>query len=234
MLFRSADGVGISARAEFFDMNGSPSATMGTIPTYSTTYDSGLGTGTSNSSLSSLYGVQSLGRLRLSGVYRPVGSRYILLESLEYRRERLEGDVFGSMSNRIVNNMNFNLKLDRHTQLSFQYGAKYLLENIDTQNLSGYTDASSVELRRDLWGGFDLGARVGLRHSYNDGSTDHLYQASLGYVVMKNMWVTAGYNFSGYRDTDFSRKDWTAQGPFIKFNYKFDQQTVKDLLEWGE
>ena len=229
------DGIGIALRAEFFDMNGSP-APLGTTPTYSSSFDSTTTTPTtgSGSGLSSLYGVQSLGRLRFSAVYRPVGSRFILLDSTEFRREGLNGDVFTSRSNRIVNNANLNVKLDRKTQLSFQYGAKYLLENIDDQNLSGYTDVAGVELRRDIWGGFDLGARAGLRHSYSDGATQQLYSASLGYIVMKNLWVTAGYNWGGYRDTDFSKKDWTSQGPFVSFRYKFDQQTVKELLEWGE
>jgi uncharacterized repeat protein (TIGR01451 family) len=227
------DGIGVALRAEFFDANGAPSP-LGTTPTYSTSFDSASTTSGSSSSLSSLYGVQSLGRLRFSGVYRPVGSRFILLDSTEFRREQLDGDVFGSRSNRVINNANLNVKLDRKTQISFQYGAKYLLENMDSQNLHGYTDVSSVELRRDLWGGFDIGARAGLRHSYSDGAFDQLYSASVGYVVMKNLWVTAGYNFSGYRDTDFSKKDWTSQGPFVSFRYKFDQQTVKELLEWGE
>jgi hypothetical protein len=227
------DGVGIALRAEFFDMNGSSAAPLGQTPTYSTSFDSTTAT-TGSSGLSSLYGVQSLGRLRFSAVYRPVGSRFIFLDSTEFRRERLDGDIFGSRSNRIVNNMNLNVKLDRKTQLSFMYGAKYLLEDIDGQNLRGYTDVSGVELRRDLWGGFDIGARAGLRHSYADGTTQQLYSASLGYVVFKNLWVTAGYNWGGYTDRDFSRKDWTSEGPFISFKYKFDQQTVKELLEWGE
>jgi hypothetical protein len=227
------EGVGVALRAEFFSANGA-TAPLGTTPTYSSSYDSTTATPGSSSSLSSLYGVQSLGRLRFSAVYRPVGSRYILLDSTEYRREALAGDVFGSMSNRVVNNANLNVKLDRKTQISFQYGAKYLLESIDSQNLSGYTDVAGVELRRDLWGGFDVGARTALRHSYSDGTTNQLYSASLGYIVMKNLWVTAGYNWGGYRDIDFSKKDWTSQGPFVSFRYKFDQQTVKELLEWGE
>ncbi|MFI5316305.1 MAG: carboxypeptidase-like regulatory domain-containing protein, partial [Myxococcota bacterium] len=228
------DGVGVALRAEFFNMNGSPQP-LGATPTYSSSFDSSTGsTGSGSSALSSLYGMQSLGRLRFSAVYRPVGSRYILLDSTEFLREQLNGDVFGSLSNRIVNNANLNVKLDRATQISFQYGAKYLLESIDKDNLHGYTDVAGVELRRDIWGGFDIGGRVGMRHSWSEGTTDKLLSASLGYIVAKNLWVTAGYNFSGYKDSDFSQKDWTSQGPFISFKYKFDQQTVKDLLEWKE
>ena len=233
-----SDGIGVAMQAEFFDQNGTPGP-IGTMPTYSTSYGSTQTTpgsfgGFGGSSSSSLYGVQSLGRLRFSLAYRPIGSRFILLDSTELRRERLDGDVFGSRSNRILNNLNLNVKLDRKTQISFQYAAKYLLENMDGNDLAGYTDVAGVELRRDLWGGFDIGGRVGQRHSWSAGTNDQLYSLSLGYVIMKNMWVQAGYNFSGYRDSDFSKSDWTSQGPFISFRYKFDQESVKELLEWKE
>ena len=233
------DGVGVALRAQFFGLNGTAQP-LGTTPTYSTTFDSPAPATTpplssgSSSALSSLYGVQSLGQLRLSGVYRPVGSPLIWLDSLEYDRELLSGDVFSSTSHRIVNNMNLNIKLDRATQLSFQYGSKYLLENIDSADLAGYTDVAGVELRHDLWGGFDIGARAALRHSWSDGTAQQLYSASIGYIMMKNLWVTAGYNFGGYKDSDFSKSDWTTQGPFVTFKYKFDQQTLKELLNWKE
>ncbi|HXZ84497.1 MAG TPA: hypothetical protein VEI82_03310, partial [Myxococcota bacterium] len=233
------DGIGLAFRAQFFSLNGTAQP-LGTTPTYSTTFDSPAPATTpppssgSSSALSSLYGVQSLGQLRLSAVYRPIGSPLIWLDSLEYDRELLNGDVFSSTSHRIVNNMNLNIKLDRATQISFQYGAKYLLESIDSSDLAGYTDVAGVELRRDLWGGFDVGARAALRHSWSDGTAQQLYSASIGYIVAKNLWVTAGYNFGGYRDSDFSKSDWTSQGPFVTFKYKFDQQTLKELLNWKE
>ena len=229
-----ADGIGVALQAEFFDQSGS-AGPIGTMPTYSTTYASNTsGAGGFGSSTSSLYGVQSLGRLRFSAAYRPVGSPFILLDSTEFRRERLDGDVFASRSNRIVNNANLNVKLDRKTQISFQYAAKYLLEDIDGENLTGYTDVAGVELRRDLWGGFDIGGRVAQRHTYSTDTSEQLYSMSLGYVIMKNMWINAGYNFGGYKDSDFSKSDWTSQGPFVSFRYKFDQQTVKELLDWNE
>ena len=233
------DGIGLAFRAQFFSLNGT-AAPLGTTPTYSTTFDSPApptsptSPSTGPSTLTSLYGVQSLGQLRLSAVYRPVGSPWIWLDSLEYDRELLDGDVFSSTSHRVVNNMNLNLKLDRATQISFQYGAKYLLENIDSADMAGYTDVTGVEIRRDIWGGFDLGARAAVRHSWSDGTAQQLYSASLGYIVAKNLWVTAGYNFGGYKDSDFSKSDWTAQGPFVTFKYKFDQETIKDLVNWKE
>ncbi len=226
-----AEGIGVAVRAEFFDASGSssslttgPDATSG--PVYSS--DGSLRPNTAYD------GIESLGKLRVSAVYRPIGGRYTLLESLELRNERLDDAVFQSSATRIVNNMNLNIKLDRKTQASLQYGAKYLLEEIDGENLRGYTDVTGLELRRALWGSWDVGGRVGMRHSWSDANIQELYGVSLGYILMKNMWVSAGYNWEGYRDSDFSEGEWTSRGPYISFRYKFDQETVKELLDWAE
>jgi hypothetical protein len=43
------------------------------------------------------------------------------------------------------------------------------------------------------------------------------------------MWVSIGYNFAGFEDKDFDAARYTAQGPFIKFRMKADQDTFRDL-----
>ncbi len=230
--YRELDaGIGVAVRAEFFDSSGSsPSLTTGPDSSSGPVYTSD-GTLRPNTAYD---GLESLGRVRVSAVYRPIGSRYTLLESLELRSERLDDVIFQSRATRLVNNMNLNVKLDRKTQASLQYGAKYLFEKIDGENLSGYTDVTGLEVRRDLFGSWDIGARVALRHSWTDNNIEQLYSASLGYVLMKNLWVSAGYNWGGYRDSDFSQSDWTNRGPFVSFRYTFDQETVKELLDWAE
>ena len=224
-------GIGVAVRAQFFDSSGSrPSLTTGPDSTSGPVYTSD-GTLRENTAFD---GLESLGRLRVSAVYRPIGSRYTLLESLELRSERLNDDIFESRATRLVNNMNLNVKLDRKTQASLQYGAKYLMEKIDGENLDGYTDVTGLEIRRDLFGSWDIGGRVGMRHSWTDGNIEELYGVSLGYILMKNLWVSAGYNWEGYRDRDFAQGEWTSRGPYVSFRYKFDQETVKELLDWAE
>ncbi len=224
-------GIGVAIQAEFFDSSGSGASLVTDPDSSSGPVYSSDGTLQPNTAYD---GIESLGRLRLSGVYRPIGSRYTLLESLELRSENLDYDVFQSRATRIVNNMNLNVKLDRKTQASLHYGAKYLFERIDGLNLDGYTDVTGLEIRRDLFGSWDVGGRVGMRHSWSDGNIEELYSVSLGYVLMKNLWVSAGYNWGGYSDRDFSQGDWTTRGPFVSFRYKFDQETVKELLDWAE
>jgi hypothetical protein len=52
----------------------------------------------------------------------------------------------------------------------------------------------------------------------------------VGCNVVENAWVSAGYNVAGYRDEDFSRSEYTARGPYVKFRFKFDEESVKEAV----
>jgi opacity protein-like surface antigen len=60
----------------------------------------------------------------------------------------------------------------------------------------------------------------------------YAYVAPAGYAMMKNMWASLGYNFTGFTDEKFSAADHTAAGPFVKMRMKIDQQSVKEMVEW--
>ena len=49
----------------------------------------------------------------------------------------------------------------------------------------------------------------------------------VGYLVATNLWVSAGYNFSGYRDADLAGADYTAKGPYVRLRYKFDETLLE-------
>ncbi len=49
----------------------------------------------------------------------------------------------------------------------------------------------------------------------------------LGYNVHANIWLTLGYNFTGFIDKDFAQARYTASGPFFRFTIKADQQLLK-------
>ena len=66
---------------------------------------------------------------------------------------------------------------------------------------------------------------------FDAGTTDFGLGASLGYGLMENVWLSFGYNFHGFDDSDFSQGDFTAQGPFVKFRVKFDQEDFRSLLK---
>jgi hypothetical protein len=49
----------------------------------------------------------------------------------------------------------------------------------------------------------------------------------LGYALMKNLWVSTGYNVLGYRDQDLTGDDVTHRGAFIRMRFKFDENIFK-------
>jgi len=167
--------------------------------------------------------------LRFSWAYRPVQSEWIVLDRLELKRD-LRHDSLGAFeSSRIVNNLNSNWQINTRTQLGVQFGARYVRSTFDGERYSGFSDLYGVDLRRDLSGRFDIGMHGAWLHSWNAGTSDASVGIDLGITVARNMWVSVGYNLVGFDDKDYSASRYTAQGPFIKFRLKVDQDTFKDL-----
>lgn len=171
------------------------------------------------------------GEIRLGLAHRPKFSRWIVLDRLDYLFEREKSSTSGFNNWRLVNNLNANYKLNRRTQIALQYGVKYVQENIDGKSYDGFTDLIGVEGRYDINKRWDIGLRTSVLHSWNSKQVDYGAGASLGYNVMQNAWVSLGYNVLGFEDRDFSRADFTAQGPFLRFRIKFDQDSLRKAAQ---
>ena len=172
------------------------------------------------------------GNLRLGLAYRPPLTKWIVLDRLDLIAFDEKSPTSSTHGNRLVNNMNANYRPDRKTQLSIQYGAKYVLEQIDAQDYSGYTDLVGIEGRYDITKEWDIGLRGSLLHSWASNQFAYSFGPSVGYNVMQNAWISIGYNLAGFKDRDFSAANYTAQGTFVQFRFKFDQNSVKETLKW--
>lgn len=169
--------------------------------------------------------------LRFGLAYRPPVTQWIVLDRLDLIATDEKGAATSTQGKRIVNNLNANYRPDRQTQISIQYGAKYVLEKIDDKEYSGYTDLVGIEGRYDLNKEWDLGLRSSILHTWATSQFAYSFGPSIGYNVMDNAWISLGYNFAGFKDKDFSSANYTAEGPFIQFRFKFDQNSVKDALK---
>lgn len=171
------------------------------------------------------------GDVRLGLVYRPPVTNLIVLDRLDLIATDQKSPSSSTHGNRFINNMNANYRPDKKTQLSLQYGAKYVLEQIDELDYSGFTDLVGVEGRYDITKTWDIGVRCSLLHTWAVKQFDYSYGPSVGYNVMENTWISLGYNFAGFKDRDFSAANYTAEGPYIQFRFKFDQNSVKEGLK---
>ncbi|MDD5057075.1 MAG: isopeptide-forming domain-containing fimbrial protein [Sideroxydans sp.] len=171
--------------------------------------------------------VRSL-NLRVSYASRPWDSDWVWMDRLDYFDERNNNTTISNTHLRkLVNNYNANWMVAAATQASLQYGSKYVLDNIDGVDFSGYTDLIGIELRHDLNEDWDIGAHTSLLHSWSASAINYGIGASLGYKFIENAWLVAGYNFKGFNDADFRGATYRAHGPYITLRMKIDQDTLK-------
>jgi uncharacterized repeat protein (TIGR01451 family) len=169
--------------------------------------------------------------LRMGIAYRPPVTRWILLDRLDLISNDQAASGTSTQGKRIINNLNANFKPNKQTQLSLQYGAKYVLEQIDDADYSGYTDLIGAEGRYDLTKDWDIGLRGSILHTWEMRQISYSLGTSVGYNLMENGWLSLGYNLLGFKDRDFSAASYTSQGPYVQFRVKFDQNSVKDGLK---
>lgn len=164
--------------------------------------------------------------LRLSYAHRPIESRWTWLDRLDYVQESLRSAITDSRARKLVNNFNANYMPNRRTQVAMQYGSKYVLDSIEGRDFSGYTHLIGFEIRRDLGSRWDIGAAANMLHAWHAETRDYQLGASIGYRVMDNTWVSLGYNVLGFKDGNFSGADYRADGLYVTFRVKFDQDVL--------
>ncbi len=167
--------------------------------------------------------------VQLAWAYRPVSSSWIILNRLDLKHESRLDTAREIESSRIINNLNSNWQLDERTQLGIQLGARHVRSTFVGERYSGLSTLYGLDMRRDLTHRFDVGLHGTMLSSLKSNVSDRSLGFDIGITVARNMWVSIGYNFQGFEDEDFEAARYTAQGPFIKFRIKADQDTFKDL-----
>jgi len=166
---------------------------------------------------------------RFAWAFRPDASNWIVFDRFEMKFDEHADALSTFDSGRVVNNLHANWQLNPAMQLGLQYGARYVSSTFEGEKYAGLSDIAGADLRRQLTRRFDLGAHAAVLHSWESDVMDHSTGVDVGMTVMKNMWVSLGYNFAGFRDSDFSASRHTAQGPYLTIRIKADQDTFKDL-----
>jgi outer membrane protein OmpA-like peptidoglycan-associated protein len=168
--------------------------------------------------------------IRLGFVYRPFERKWTLLDRLDLSVDDETGPAADLTGWKLVNSFNANLEASDALQVSFRLATKYVKDTVDGQEYSGTTHLLGAEGRYDITPVWDVGAWAGYLTAIDAGTTDYGLGASLGYGIVENVWISFGYNLQGFTDSDFSQGDFTAQGPFVKFRFKFDQEDLRSLL----
>jgi uncharacterized repeat protein (TIGR01451 family) len=112
--------------------------------------------------------------------------------------------------------------------LSGRYGIKWaadLANGFDTHYTAQLFGGRSVW---DISSQWDIGAQYFVEVGH-DAAAQRLQAvgAEVGYLVMKNMWLSLGYNALGFRDPDLAGEDYTQRGFYLRLRVKFDENLFK-------
>ncbi len=166
-------------------------------------------------------GDRAFDRTQLGLAWRPAeGGPWNGLLKLERRAER---DDLASRLRRQVALLSVavNYQPQGPARYSAFYAGKLAQETSD--GLRSNTGAHMVG-GRVVW---ELSPRwdVGVTGARFFGSDDQGDQYGLGveagYLVSRDLWLSAGYNFLGFDDRDFGVDNYTAQGPYLRLRFKF-------------
>ena len=167
--------------------------------------------------------------LKWGWAYRIADSKWAFLNRVDLIYENLVRDSLADDSWRFVNNFVTNRRLGAASELSLQYAFKYVRSRYDALELTGYSDLAGIDYRRGIRRRWDVGASLSAYNSRKSGVIDYGMGLDVGFNVATNVWITLGYNFEGFYDSDFADARYTAQGPFLRFAIKADQHMLKSI-----
>ena len=113
--------------------------------------------------------------------------------------------------------------------VSGQYGTKWVRENILGDLHKSQADRVSARATWDFAKGWDASAMASVLRDRASGVAQKGIGLELGYQVKTNLWMSLGYNFSGYTDKDFIGGQSTQKGIFLRLRFKFDEHSLTSI-----
>ncbi|MDJ0700761.1 MAG: OmpA family protein [Woeseiaceae bacterium] len=167
--------------------------------------------------------------LRFGWAYRLANKKWSFFDRVDLVYDRNSIDSGEQKTWRVVNNFVANRRISAATQLSLQYAFKYVRSVFDGDGYTGYTDIIGVDWRHGFHPRWDFGVNSSIYHSWRSDVMDYSAGLDVGFNVASNVWVSLGYNFTGFEDKDFEAARYTASGPFLRFSIKADQRLLKRI-----
>lgn len=173
-----------------------------------------------------LDGNQTQNRFQLGAAYRPQdASAYDVLLRYENKFER--NQEINTQEYRVVNlvSANLNYHVSRNWWTMGRLAAKSVNEDLTGVRDNYNAWLVSGRVIYDFTENWDLGLMTSMLAS--PGSQQYAYGLEFGYLLDKNVWVSLGYNESGFSDRDLTGSDYTRQGFYLRLRMKFDETSLE-------
>jgi uncharacterized repeat protein (TIGR01451 family) len=163
-----------------------------------------------------------------SGVaYRPVETDvWNALGRIEYKKDA--DSTLGPGLNRDESGLIFSTHLNvqpiRHWTASARYAAKWGSDKSNGISSRSFTQLIGGRSTWDLTQRWDVSLQA--YRLWGDGAAETAVGVEVGYLAWKNMWVSVGYNFKGFKAADMSGEAYTQRGLYLRVRFKFDENLL--------
>jgi len=122
----------------------------------------------------------------------------------------------------------FNVQPGRNWVIDGRYGIKRAIDYLNaipTYYTAQIAGARAVWDLDDKW---DAGLQYYIEKGASDGTArQQAYGVEVGYLLVKNSWLSVGYNVRGINDPDLAGADYTQRAFYLRVRVKFDENLFK-------
>ncbi|RZU47726.1 putative repeat protein (TIGR01451 family) [Fluviicoccus keumensis] len=169
-------------------------------------------------------GDKVLDRFQTGLAWRQVDSnRWDALTKLEYRLEDDRSNKLALIDRRsVIVSGHVNYHPVRRLTLAGNVAAKKVQDDSNGLQSDSLTRMAGVRVIRDITERWEASVQGG--QVWDDGGQKrYVLGVETGYLAMANLWLSAGYNFLSYKDADLVGNDYTVNGFYLRFRFKFDE-----------
>ena len=156
--------------------------------------------------------------------YRPVDTDvWNALGRIEYKRNKdstLGAGLDRDESSWVVS-ANLNVQPSHHWLLTGRYAAKWARDRSNGFESRSHTQLLGGRSTWDMTDRLDVGLQA--YRMWGNGSAESAVGIEVGYLVMKNLWVSVGYNVKGFSTSDLTSNAYTQRGAYLRLRSKFDE-----------
>jgi len=166
-------------------------------------------------------------RAQVGLAWRPVDhNRFNALAKLEHKLERDGSNAaVGELRSRAwIASTHGDWHPSRPWWLTGRYAAKWQTDQLE----GGVQDRFRAQLAAgrlvyDLTERWDLGVLAAVQWGQR-GARQQAAGVEAGYLLQQNLWLSAGFNHSGFRgDADLTGYEYTQRGAYLRLRFKFDE-----------
>ena len=172
-----------------------------------------------------------LGRIQMGLATRPVASDlWNGLALLEYKRSAntLLTPGLGTDERAYIFSTHVNVQPTADWVVNGRYGAKRASDFTNGFTTTGITQLIGARSVWDLDALWDVGVQAYSEFAPRDlGGHQYAIGVEAGYRIIKNVWLSVGYNFQGFRDLDLAGEDFTQRAFYLRMRFKFDESLFK-------